>query len=107
MPEALEIQQFALWNKMKAKRAPISFDLEITARCNNDCRHCYINQPAGDRAAKAAEFTTAEILSLASEAADMGAMWCLLTGGEPLLRDDLSLIHISEPTRLGMISYAV
>src|SRR5450759_1115012 len=26
-------------------------------------------------------------------------------GGDPLLR--LSLIHISEPTRLGMISYAV
>jgi len=102
MPDALEIQQFTLWNKMKAKRAPISFDLEITARCNNDCRHCYINQPAGDRAAKAAELTTAEILSLASEAADMGAMWCLLTGGEPLLRDDFEAIYLGLK-RLGLL----
>src|SRR5450756_479042 len=28
-------------------------------------------------------------------------------GMQPLPRDNLSLIHISEPTRLGMISYAV
>lgn len=102
MPDALEIQQFALWNKMKAKRVPMSFDLEITTRCNNDCRHCYINQPAGDRAAKAAELTTAEILSLASEAADMGAVWCLLTGGEPLLRDDFEAIYLGLK-RLGLL----
>ena len=39
---------------MKARSAPLSFDLEITARCNNDCRHCYINLPAGDREARGA-----------------------------------------------------
>jgi radical SAM protein with 4Fe4S-binding SPASM domain len=46
--ETLEIQRLPLWDKLRAKRAPISFDLEITARCNNDCRHCYINLPAGN-----------------------------------------------------------
>ena len=43
-----EIQAFPLWEKLKQRRAVLSFDLEITARCNNDCRHCYINLPAGN-----------------------------------------------------------
>ena len=33
---SIEIQDFSLWDKMKAKRALFSFDLEITARCNNN-----------------------------------------------------------------------
>src|SRR5659263_156570 len=33
---------------------------------------------------------------------------CVVSGGHGYIIDiDLSLIHISEPTRLGMISYAV
>ncbi len=58
MPERIEIQEFGLWKKLEYKRAPRSFDLEITARCNNDCRHCYINLPGGDRVAQAAELTS-------------------------------------------------
>ena len=53
MPDEIEIQQFPLWDKLKDRRVPFSFDLEVTARCNNDCRHCYINLPAGDVAARA------------------------------------------------------
>ena len=49
---SIEIQDFALWEKMKNRRVLLSFDLEVTARCNNDCRHCYINLPAGDKAAQ-------------------------------------------------------
>ena len=64
---------FGLWEKMDDRRRPLTFDLELTARCNNDCRHCYINLPAGDRAAQAAELTTAEVLDIAGQAAEMGA----------------------------------
>ena len=77
-----------LWDAMMRRRAPIGFDLELTARCNLDCRHCYINVPAGDRAAKARELSVAEIDRIGGEAAALGVVWCLLTGGEPLLRRD-------------------
>jgi len=76
--------------------------LELTARCNNDCRHCYINLPAGDKAARAAELTTDEVLALGREAADLGALWVLLTGGEPLLRDDFAEVYLGLK-RLGLL----
>lgn len=98
----MEIKDFALWDKLKARRAPLEFDLELTARCNNDCRHCYIGLPAGDAAARAAEMTPAEIVALAGEAASMGAVWCLLTGGEPLLREDFAEVYLALK-RLGLL----
>jgi radical SAM protein with 4Fe4S-binding SPASM domain len=96
------LPHFQLWEKLKAKQRLISFDLEITARCNNDCWHCYINLPAGDRAAKARELSLEEILRLAREAVSMGAMWCLLTGGEPFLRNDFFEIYLALK-RLGLL----
>ena len=47
---------------MKSRRAVFSFDLEITACCNNDCRYCYINLPAGGQAAQACELSMVEII---------------------------------------------
>jgi len=88
------LPQFSLWEKAKRKRALLSFDLEVTARCNNDCRHCYINVPAGDRAAREKELSLEEIMDVADEAVSMGAVWCLITGGEPLLRDDFFDIYL-------------
>ena len=82
------INRFGLGNKIAGKRKLLSFSLEITARCNNNCRHCYINLAAGDRVAKNRELTLAEIEKIADDAVSMGAIWCLITGGEPLLRED-------------------
>ena len=85
---------FPLWDKAKVTRLPLSFDLELTARCNNNCRHCYINLPAGDSAAKAREMEFGFIMDIADQAISMGALWCLLTGGEPLLRRDFAEIYL-------------
>jgi radical SAM protein with 4Fe4S-binding SPASM domain len=87
------LAEFGLWDKMAAGRAVFSFDLEVTARCNLDCRHCYINLPAGDRSARKRELTVEEIRRIGSEAAALGAVWCLITGGEPLLRKDFFDIY--------------
>ena len=94
MTANIEIQEFALWEKLMNKRAALSFDLELTARCNLNCRHCYINLPAGDKAAQARELSLEEINHIADQAPELGAMWCLLTGGEPLLRPDFEAIYM-------------
>jgi len=77
-----------------AERKPMSFELELTARCNNDCRHCYINLPAGDKEAQQKELTIDQISHIADQAVELGALWCLLTGGEPLLREDFSDVYL-------------
>ncbi len=88
------LPEYPLWKSSQEKRVPFSFDLEITARCNNDCRHCYINLPAADEDAQRHELSLAEIGSIASQAVDLGALWVLLTGGEPLLRKDFCDIYL-------------
>ena len=91
---SIPLAEFSLWKKTRAKRIPFSFELDITARCNNDCRHCYINLPAGDRVAQDKELSFEEIKEIVDEAVYMGALWCLITGGEPLLREDFSSIYL-------------
>jgi radical SAM protein with 4Fe4S-binding SPASM domain len=96
--------KFELWDKLADKRVPLSFDLEITARCNNACRHCYINLPAGDLDARKKELSLTEIEDIASQAVDLGALWCLISGGEPLLREDFVDIYIALKQKGLLIS---
>lgn len=98
------LPRFGLWRTLEDKGAPVSFDLELTARCNNDCRHCYINLPPADRAARAAELTLDEIVAVADQAVEMGVLWCVLSGGEPLLRGDFADIYIALKKRGLLVS---
>jgi len=91
---SISLPEFALWDKVRAKRVPGTFSMEITARCNNNCRHCYINLPAGDKVAKEEEMSFQQIKDIVDEAVSLGAIWCLVTGGEPFLRDDFSDIYL-------------
>ncbi|MBO4953688.1 MAG: radical SAM protein [Clostridia bacterium] len=77
-----------------AQKTPLSLSVELTARCNNDCRHCYINLPAGDREAMAKELTFAEWERIADMAKEAGVLWCLISGGEPMLRPDFFDLYL-------------
>ncbi len=59
---------------------------ELTARCNLTCRHC--RAEAQDHFVKG-ELTTAEILSVAADIRKAGDPILILTGGEPLVREDI------------------
>jgi MoaA/NifB/PqqE/SkfB family radical SAM enzyme len=81
--DSIPLDRFSLWEKTRSKRSPFSFTLEFTARCNNNCRHCTVNLPAEDRAAKNRELSLDETKEIIDEAVSLGALWCLITGGEP------------------------
>ncbi len=88
------LRDFSIWDRYDAPGKLFSFDLELTARCNLNCRHCYINLPAGDVDHAGKELSLQEISHIADQAIAMGAIWCLLSGGEPLLRKDFADIYI-------------
>lgn len=71
-----------------------AFTLEITARCNNHCRHCYINLSDHDQNVMKRELSLSEIKDIVDQAVCLGALWCLVTGGEPLLRKDFFDIYL-------------
>ncbi|MFA5879664.1 MAG: radical SAM protein [Candidatus Margulisiibacteriota bacterium] len=102
----LPLPEFVLWKKIKNNqhRNLISFNLEITARCNNNCRHCYINLPALDTEAKKKELTPSQIFNIADQAVELGALWCLISGGEPLLREDFAEIYLGLKKRGLLVS---
>lgn len=90
----LEIQNFPLWEKLRSKGAILSVNFEITSRCNLNCRHCYINNHALDTRAKSTEISIDQIDEISDQAIKYGAIWCLLTGGEPLIRPDFEDIYL-------------
>ena len=57
----------------------------LTNRCNLRCRHCY---SSADQRAEG-ELTLEEIESVADELAGEGVRLAVLSGGEPLLREDI------------------
>jgi radical SAM protein with 4Fe4S-binding SPASM domain len=85
---------FPLWSQARQHRTLLSVELDLTARCNNDCPHCYICLPADDHPAKSRELSLDRIKAIADEAVSLGTLWFLLTGGEPLLREDFADIYV-------------
>lgn len=59
---------------------------EVTRRCNLACAHC---RAAAGQGPYSGELTTAEGKALLDDLAGMGQVVVILTGGEPLLREDL------------------
>lgn len=80
---------------------PIGGTFELTARCNFDCRMCYVHQKNVAELLPR-ELTADQWLSLASDARDRGMTFLLLTGGEPTLRSDFARIY-TELIRMGIL----
>ncbi|NNG16755.1 MAG: radical SAM protein [Gemmatimonadales bacterium] len=63
----------------------------LTRRCNLECAHCYISAGPGESAE--GELTTDECIRVADEILELNtAPMFILSGGEPLLREDLTTI---------------
>lgn len=57
----------------------------VTYQCDLKCKHCYIGEPSN----KHEELNTKQATDLISNIGDMGIPLLFMTGGEPLLRDDI------------------
>jgi radical SAM protein with 4Fe4S-binding SPASM domain len=80
--------------EVKNQRLAIVGTLEMTPYCNLKCRHCYVTQSK----LEGHLLNTAEMHRIIDEIAAEGCLWLLLTGGEPLLREDFFEIytHVKE-----------
>lgn len=72
--------------KAYRKKTPLVVSWAITARCNLRCKHCNAWNLKGE------ELETAQIIHVIEELSRMGTRKIQLTGGEPLLRDDIGQI---------------
>ena len=83
------------------RNIPLSGTFELTARCNLDCKMCYIHKRANDPVVIKSELSTAEWLETARKAQKAGMFLLLVTGGEPLIRGDFFELY-DEFKSLGL-----
>ena len=84
-------------------RVPLHGTFELTVRCNLYCKMClFRRQDSENRALLANELTVGQWIELARQAAEAGTLDLLITGGEPLLREDFCEVWESI-YRLGFV----
>lgn len=76
--------------KAKKLGVPAAVTFEITSRCNFECKMCYVHDKTD---CGKNELSAEQWLSLGRQARDSGALFLLLTGGEPLVRSDFEQIY--------------
>lgn len=81
-----------LHSKGRKLGLPVSGTFELTARCNFNCKMCYIHSQDCNRLEKE-EISAEEWIELGKKARDAGMVFLLLTGGEPLIRKDFAKIY--------------
>lgn len=69
--------------RLTGRRLPLTAYLAVTNQCDALCTHCAIPMRTGK------ELTTRELLELVDQLAAKGTQVVVITGGEPLLRDDI------------------
>jgi radical SAM protein with 4Fe4S-binding SPASM domain len=79
--------------KVDIQRVPFSGSLALTHRCNLGCVHCYAKEEPLQHDISSAELSSGQWKKIISEIKEAGCLYLLLTGGEPLLREDFCEIY--------------
>jgi radical SAM protein with 4Fe4S-binding SPASM domain len=92
--QATGLDERPYWEKFSKsvlkQRVPFSGSLALTHRCNLRCIHCYARE---DGAAPPPELEREEWQRIIRQVKEAGCLYLLLTGGEPLLRQDFAEIY--------------
>jgi len=91
-----------LFKRARRERVPLSGTLDLTYRCNFRCVHCYVGHLVQQARSESGELDTGQMVRVLNGAADAGCMFLLLSGGEPLLREDFVQVYTAA-RRLGML----
>lgn len=81
---------------------PISGNFELTPRCNFNCKMCYVHLSEEEQRRRGKELSADEWLGIAEKARDAGMVFLLLTGGEPLVRQDFRYL-LAELKKMGIM----
>lgn len=78
-------------------RLPLEGFIDLTYRCNNNCRHCWVRIPQNSLKLRD-ELSLEAIKDIIDQAKSMGCRTWTISGGEPMLRDDFEDIfrYITE-----------
>jgi radical SAM protein with 4Fe4S-binding SPASM domain len=72
-------------------RLPLEGHLDLTYRCNNNCRHCWLRIPS-EAKEKKDELSFEQIIKITGQARPFGCRKWSISGGEPMLRPDFAQI---------------
>ena len=86
--------------KAARNKIPLHGAFELTARCNFNCRMCYIHDINSMNELKERELPVSWWLKTAEEARKEGLLFLLLTGGEAMLREDFRELY-QELAQMG------
>lgn len=89
-------------NKGAALGLPIAGTFEITPRCNFNCKMCYVHLSKDEADKRGKELTADQWLDIAETARSKGMIFLLLTGGEPLVRQDFEYLYL-ELKKMGLM----
>ena len=88
--------------KAALKGIPLTASFELTPLCNLKCSMCYIRHSKKEQMEVQRLRTVEEWICIAEQLKKMGTLFILLTGGEPLLYPEFTLLY-KELTAMGFI----
>lgn len=94
--QATGLEDMRFWEEFSShvqqRRVPFSGSLALTHRCNLGCIHCYAKDEH-EKIAGHSELSAGQWQRIIGEIKEAGCLYLLLTGGEPMVRDDFPEIY--------------
>ena len=93
--EGASAAERALIDRASAQRMPINGSIELLPLCNMNCDMCYVRLSREEMERQGRLRTAEEWLAVARQMKDVGTLFLLLTGGEPLIYPEFKQLYIA------------
>lgn len=102
LPMETNTMEKMLLQRAASAQQPINGSLELLPLCNMNCDMCYVRLSYAETEMKGGLHTADEWINLGREMQKAGALFLLLTGGEPLLFPDFKRLYL-ELKQMGIV----